>query len=634
MDDLRIIKKRYGEAMMRLCRSLFSTLLEEPGVLSKLMLDHFEPSRDLYSAIVDSGIEFTFKDYIYSLVEDKNETKFGDIDKTPEELLKEVGYTLFECKSEEEIQSFRKYYRENEALCTFWTNRLERFKVFFAVKDDVDEIKREDFKKPRRQDRYGTSVISIQFTKDDSHTLSIKNRYNHSVDQPDATFSNDLDNINAGLTESFEKYYGMKQKHYFNGFNLENYVKANDGKYYKYNYEINNVYYCPNNVIIDNFEVKKYDAQEVIVLDYFLLDLKSKRLSLYDKRINDHFVDGFINIKNVKRVNKKGGSKEIFITLENMEDIIIEIDSNNKIKKLYDPNIEKVKDNFLYYNKDMEIVELSNAKELGNKFAFNNEKLKIFKAPKLEKIGEKFLYNNKDMLEINLPNVKEISNSFMYENEFLKVFDAPSLEKIEDNFLYNNKEIEEMNLSKVKEIFNDFMYTNEKLKVFDAPSLEKIGNNFLMYNKNIEEIFLSSVRKIGNTFMTNNKKLRKFVAPKLELIGDCFLLYNKDIEEMILPKVKEIGFGFMSDNKIMKSFIAPVLEKVKNGFLLRNTEIEELYLLSLKYIGDSFVTNNKKIKIFMAPNLIEECESKLGYRLLELLYDNNINQNQEGTSRR
>ena len=38
-------------------------------------------------------------------------------------------------------------------------------------------------------------MISIQFTKDDAHTLSIKNRYNHSVNDPDATFSNNLDNI-------------------------------------------------------------------------------------------------------------------------------------------------------------------------------------------------------------------------------------------------------------------------------------------------------------------------------------------------------------------------------------------------------------------------------------------------------
>lgn len=73
-------------------------------------------------------------------------------------------------------------------MCTFQGDRLNRCRVFFAVKKDVDSIKREDFKNPEREDLYGTSVISIQFTKDGSNTLSIKNRYNHRVINPDATF--------------------------------------------------------------------------------------------------------------------------------------------------------------------------------------------------------------------------------------------------------------------------------------------------------------------------------------------------------------------------------------------------------------------------------------------------------------
>ena len=36
MDDLKLIKKHYGEKMMHLCRELFPTLLETGGLLSKL----------------------------------------------------------------------------------------------------------------------------------------------------------------------------------------------------------------------------------------------------------------------------------------------------------------------------------------------------------------------------------------------------------------------------------------------------------------------------------------------------------------------------------------------------------------------------------------------------------------------
>ena len=88
---------------------------------------------------------------------------------------KEAGYVLVECYNEEDIQKFRKYYAPGEELCTFKGGRLNSCRVFFAVKKNVLDIKREDFKKPKREDEYGTSVISIQFTKDETNTLSIKN---------------------------------------------------------------------------------------------------------------------------------------------------------------------------------------------------------------------------------------------------------------------------------------------------------------------------------------------------------------------------------------------------------------------------------------------------------------------------
>ena len=137
------------------------------------------------------NLKYQFQNFVYSFTEEKDVDE--PVTKTPSELLDEAGYILYECHTEEEIQSFKKYYAPGEALCTFSGGRLNRCHVFFAVKKDVEKIKREDFKSPRRQDLYGTSVISIQFSREISNTLSIKNRYNHTVENPDATFSNNLD---------------------------------------------------------------------------------------------------------------------------------------------------------------------------------------------------------------------------------------------------------------------------------------------------------------------------------------------------------------------------------------------------------------------------------------------------------
>lgn len=435
-EDLKIIKNKYGEKMMHLCRSLFPTILEQPSVLSKIMLDHFEPTRFLYEDLINNDLIEDFKIYIYDIFEPelKEEHK---IDKTPAELLSEAGYNLYECKTEEEIQSFKKYYEKREELCTFKGGRLDRCHVFFAVKKDVDNIKRKNFPHPLRQDEYGTSVISIQFTRDESHTLSIKNRYNHTVLNPDATFSNDLDNIKAGLTESFERVYGMIQRnksHNSHNFEIPGYVLASDGKMYKYNYEIGNVYYCPNNIIIDNFKVKRFPKERYIVLDYFILDLKNGEA--YSKTNSDSFPETINNIINVKVYNENE-FKKIVLTPEKGESIVIVLDKYSRIIGLRHPNIEIIKDSFLYHN----------------------ETLQQFDAPSLIEIGSYCFSKNKNMKTINTPKTKVIGDEFLKENESL----------------------EELNMSELEEIGRESLCYNEKLEKIYLPKLKKFGIYFLDY---------------------------------------------------------------------------------------------------------------------------------------------------------
>ena len=185
--DLEIIKKQYGENFAKLCRKLFPTVLETDGLLSEIITAHFAPTRSLYDDLIQNKLEEKFESYIFSLVQQKENEIISD--EEPEKLMKKAGYKLYKCETYEDIMQFKKYYSFGEELCTFYEDdRINTHLVFFAVKTNAKKLKRKKFTNPQREDEYGTSVISIQFRKGNNQSLSIKNRYNHTVENPYATF--------------------------------------------------------------------------------------------------------------------------------------------------------------------------------------------------------------------------------------------------------------------------------------------------------------------------------------------------------------------------------------------------------------------------------------------------------------
>ncbi len=540
--DLKIIKKKYGEGMMHLCRELFPTLLEQEGLLPRLLHDNFKESRSLVKDIIDNNLEEEFKNYIYNQVDvENNYEEVGS--KRPEELLKEAGYKLYECHNEEEIQSFRKYYSPGEALCTFNGGRLNRCFVFFAIKENVDEIKRENFPKPQRQDEYGTSVISIQFTRDNSHTLSIKNRYNHTVNNPDSTFGNNLDNIIPGLTNSFDKYYGMHQSHLQNSFEIPGYVRANDGKYYKYNYEINNIYYCENNVIIDNFEVKEYPHEQYIVLDYFILDLKNKRIQTYwnDMELEDSFPNTIGTIKDIKIENDKD-NKNILIKTDNSDevDVIITLDKNNRIIALKNDKVENIGNSFLSYNNSLTSIELPNATSIGNRFLCYNKILTEIQLPNVTSIGNSFLCFNNSLTHIELQNATNIGNDFLLSNKLLTSIELPNVTSIGNRFLFNNVSLTSIALPNVTSVGNLFLHFNNSLISIELQNATNIGNYFLKYNNSLTSIELPNATSIGDGFLYSNRSLTSIELPNAQIIGDFFCDKCKNIDTVNIPLIPEL----------------------------------------------------------------------------------------------
>ena len=227
----RKLKRQNGERFAQTIRNYHNGLLQIEGIVD--ILRH--AGRDPEDA------ERLLPYLMHKLA--VNDEEFEPVEpKDPFVLLEQAGYDAFHVTNIEEQNSIKHHYAPGELLCTFNDrSRYKKYHMIHAVKKNVDTIKRGDFRgKEKRDDAYGTSVISIQMLKNGGF-ISIKNRYNHSVPACDNTFDSNPDNIIEGLSDAL--------KHHFNvdfsaqkspmpgGFTLVN------GKIFKYRRERNNIYY-------------------------------------------------------------------------------------------------------------------------------------------------------------------------------------------------------------------------------------------------------------------------------------------------------------------------------------------------------------------------------------------------------
>ena len=502
LDDLKLIKKYYGEKMSHLCRDLFSSILETPGLLYKIISDNFHPSKSLYNDIMSEGKQILFKNYIYFFFDGKQEEIISN--KSVKELLDSVGYDIYECKNHEDVLKFKKYYADEEALCTFRDpSRINNYHIFFIVKKNVDEIKREDFKEPIREDKYGTSVLDLQFDKGKNQRVSIKSRYNHKVMNPDATYSNNLDNIVEGLTDAFERDYGFNiGNEYKTNFELGHYVKANDGKFYKYNYEMFNVHFCPDNIVIDgkgNVIETFRDKSRYLVFDYFVLDKQEKNLVIPLLSIKDGLLKLFKHINKIE-ITKKDNVKELRVICDDTGETIITLDENNKIIGFENNIVEELSKCFLSSNLYISDIRLPSLKKCDDFFLFDNTRLKSLTLPKLEECGYGFIARG-NLTQLSLPSLKKCDACFLGECKFMKELHLPELEICGNSFLYSNTSIERLELPSLVECGNAFLMFNESLKELYAPNLEKVGDNFLVYNESLNNINMPKLKEHGKNFL-------------------------------------------------------------------------------------------------------------------------------------
>ncbi len=344
-------------------------------------------------------------------------------------------------------------------LCTFNDNaRYKRYHIVHAVKKDVDKIKREEFNgKEEREDDYGTSVISIQMLKTGGF-ISIKNRYNHTVSGCDNTFNSNPDNIINGLSAALKDRFDVDFS--INESPLPRDFTVVGNQIFKYNKEINNIYYGDQSWAKDGTIHTVDRSAGDALFDKFLFDNKSKTLKKVDPLSRDSFADDFNRCYS--------GNSGMSIQNGNLTlngDILIGAEQS-QIKSLYLPDLTTMGNYCLCY-------------------AYT---LNQFEAPKLTTMGYSCLYYAFELTQFKAPTLTIMGNECLHNISALTRFEAPSLTKMGDQCLYYAFELTQFKAPILTIMSNSCLCHANALMQFESPSLNSAPSHLKHFNDPLRRI--------------------------------------------------------------------------------------------------------------------------------------------------
>ena len=571
------IKKQNGEAFAQEIRRFHNGIFELPNLKNIVKF----AGRDA---------EPILECLLFLKQKSENENIIGSVSpEAPIKLLEKAGYKAYVADTLQKQNAIRKYFAKGEELCTFYDPyRYQKYYIINAVKKNVDQIKRENFPHPKRQDEYGTSVISIQILKTGGF-ISIKNRYNHTVNNPDNTFNSNPDNIIPGLSKTLEDYFNIRFTH-SNAIDLpDNYIMVNN-QIIHYTEEQQGLYFGDYYYVKDGM-LHELNQDYQIMAGHFIIDLKNKKVSspLYES------YDSFPDVLNAEFQEKKltltrDKENNHYLFANNVQ--IMKINAKHEITEIYLPETKKFPDYFLINNKALKKFSAPNVQCIGTACLHHNEFLTELNAPKLEIIGDSFLIHSERLKKIDLPSAREIGNAFACCAYCCTSVNLPNVRAVGKNFMACARRLTELNAPKLEIIGDDFLEQNEKMEKIDLPSARQIGNAFACRAYCCTSVNLPNVRAVGKNFMACARRLTELNAPKLEIIGDDFLEENEKIEKIDLPSARQIGNKFLEYNFECASVNLPNVRTVGCRFLFRNQSLTKLNLPKLEIMGDDFLWNN------------------------------------------
>ena len=460
----------------------------------------------------------------------------------PIKLLDKAGYDAYVVHDLAEQNAIEKYFAKGEELCTFHDpHRFEKYYIINAVRKDVDNIRRADFKNPHREDEYGTSVISIQVLKTGGF-ISIKNRYNHTVENPDNTLNSNPDNIIPGLADAIKHYFNVDFASHHVDLPI-NYTTMNN-QILKYNLEVENTYIGPDFYARDGrvFEINK-DYE--IILDTIIFNTKTKEFKSIAHADGDwqmiNALSAAINGQKVKIQNAGDDTK--MLIAGNTPIVTFQ---NGQILSLNLPNVREIGNYFALDCQKLTSVSMPDLETMGNNcFQFNI--LEHVNMPKLREIGEMSFYRCRNLHEINMPQLQKMGNSCFFDLYKIETVNMPLLHHIGDYCFQNAPALSVLDLPNLQRMGQNCFVTAQ-LKTINLPQLQSVENSCFVNDCVATELDLPNLQRIGNVVFYDAPQLRKITAPKLQTMGAFCFHASQDATHVYMPNLRRISQGCFEQN--------------------------------------------------------------------------------------
>lgn len=537
------IKKRRGETFAKEVRETLPDFLSIPDFHKKIT--GLIPKSYNSLATLRDNYEYIHNKLIDTYTASGEDTI--DHPKNPYELARRVGYELTgPFSSAKQFIPYKNDNRLGERLCTFGNpgERLRTYHILWLRHHNADNIPPADRLtpenltdewrqylrevnrynaetdqynlqkiRPSREDPYGTSSMSVQISRTGSR-VSIKNRYNHTVESPDATLHNNLDNLTSGLRRAVYAQVGREDLLKTQEPVLANgYTTDNSGGIHPYYCERDDVYYGHYEKI-HNGNVVSLPESEYHMIASDLYIKKGKSGKLVDFSEND------IRFYDESAFQLDDDGSQSLILLRNGAPLLTytyDVDKNESLKNLrarvegrvYDPGL--LSDNpFL---SKLTVARKANIGSIGRNLALTEIAIErgaktgdIHRNPALTKlsIGGKTnvggILHNPLLTELSL--AEESTVGAIMENASLANLSIPK--GTATKAILENPALE--TLSVAEGASTTSIYVNQSLAKITLAERATVGD--IEYNRSLTELSVAQGAKTGT--ITNNRSLRGY----------------------------------------------------------------------------------------------------------------------------